>query len=45
MLVKGYNRTKEREMTVSEIINMGFSLHKEGNLEDAENKYNEALNR
>ena len=30
-------------MSVNEIINMGFSLHKEGNLEDAENKYNEAL--
>ncbi len=29
--------------TVNEIINMGFSLHQEGNLDDAENKYSEAL--
>ena len=28
---------------VSDIINVGFSLHQEGKLEDAENAYNEAL--
>lgn len=29
--------------TVQEYIDMGFSLHQEGNLEEAENKYNQAL--